>query len=250
MQGYGFQIWTNLIGIEDSFGFYGAIGQRGVGLRDKDIMIAYNQGSGPHHGDLVAYNLAMGYLHAAARDEALPENPEAYRLLQNRLSRLALKNPVVKPYNPKCKTIEGVRYAIGEAGCTFRKALWNHIANSDVIDFERGMEWIEFRFPDKEVCEIVFKENGMERLLTVGMDGVRRVNTYEMDRMPEVNKVLMDGAWVSENRLRISARWIQTCFGITLEFAFDTSGVTISPVFFIGEMEKHPMQKKTIRGIC
>ena len=246
--GYGYQIWTDLVGMSGVFAARGAIGQIGVGIPEKDIVISYTQGSSGIGGDSSGILDVIGLIRASAADAPLPDDHENYEKLKRRLETLSLGNPRVSQYNDFSEDISGVRYETEEKRFTFRKALWNHIADCDHIDPVDGVNWFEFNFDDKRLCVMKFEEQGECRSITISMDGARRLNKYPLEKLDYIDMAYFDGEWAAENTLRVYARWVQTSFSIDVDFIFDGDGVTIEPVRICGEFDAHPLRKGSVHA--
>jgi len=246
--GYGYQIWTDYTGIPGEFCIHGAIGQVCIVTPETGISISYQQTGAGIGSDRTAICDAAGFLSSAAADAPLPEDPEMLEHLRKRLATLSLGAPASSRPGPRAAEISGKHYVIRESGLTFRKAGWNHIADSNVILPERGMEWMEFEFPSPEVLKIRFLEDGCVREITAGLDGMSRLNDYPFCKMPRVNQALFDASWPEENRLRVCARWVQTSFYIQMDFTFSTDRFTAGIHYVTGDFDLHPMRDRTVTG--
>jgi len=246
--GYGYQIWTDYTGIPGEFCIHGAIGQVCIVTPANGISISYNQTGHGIGSDRRAISDVAGFLSSVAADEPLPEDPETFAILKKRLTALSLGDPASSAGNPLAQKIEGKRFTMKDSGLTFRKAGWNHIADSNVIQPERGMEWLEFSFPDPTVLKIRFLEDGEEREVIAGLDGQSRLNDYPFYRMPGINQALFDASWADEKTLRVCARWLQTSFYIQMDFAFEENCFNASIHYVIGDFDLHPMRGRLVTG--
>ncbi len=243
-EGYGFQIWVNSGGIGGTFEANGGLGQTATVLREQDMIVSFQESSernGRNEG--LAAKALTSMLKHIAHPEPLPEDPESWGKLRKRLRYLSLGNPEAAPYSPKAAQVSGRRYLVkGNSSLTFRKPLWKHMVLCDPIVYMDGMKWFSFDFSAPDVCRLTFFEMDMVRTVEIGMDGLRRLNFYGNDRIPDVDKVLFDGAWVAEDTLRVNARWIQTCYSIGLDFHFAGQTVQVSAAYIHGDLSEHPLR--------
>jgi len=243
-EGYGFQIWLNPGNIGGCFEAAGGLGQFAAAIPEKKLAVSFHQSSERNGIDEgIAKYAVLGRLKAAARDEPLPENPSVYAKLQRRLARLTLGNPRSQPHSLLAPMVSGQRYIVqGDSSLTFRKPLWKHMVLCDPIVYMDGMKWFSFDFSGVGTCRLTFFEMDMVREITVGLDGMRRLNDYGHDRIPGVSKALFDGFWLREDVFRVNARWIQTCYSIGIDFYFHGSEVHITAAYIHGDLSEHPMR--------
>lgn len=251
--GYGYQIWS-----DELLGAYcaaGALGQYSVVVPVLDMIISINQTTDENMryvlGDI------LGILMPAAQAQPLPANPEASGRLKKRLQSLSLGNPRSLPCSDLLKEISGHRYEVSENRFTLRFALWDHLTINnpfpepdEPLPQADRIEWFSFKYISPDVCSLCFREEGKEFALQIGMDGVRRLNTLALSHT-NIDKVVLDGAWTDRNVFRLHARWIETCFSITVSFHFFDHYIEIHGDQFSGDYRRHPLRKgKVVANLC
>lgn len=251
-EGYGYQIWINNDGIGGSFQANGGLGQITIAIPAKDLLIAFFQASernGISEGRMK--NIVASRIKAAAKDMPLQTNPEKYEYLQRRLSQLTLGSPKSFPYSPLMNQFSGKKYIVqGNSSLTFRKPMWVHMVLCEPIVYMDGMKWFSFDFSGTGTCRMTFFEMGQLHDITIGIDGMARLNHYGNDRLPDINMALFDGHWVDSKTFRVNARWIQTCFSIGLEFCFWNNTVHIKLSEIHGDLTEHPMRVVSYDAVC
>lgn len=248
--GYGYQIWTN-----EALGAYcgaGALGQYSVVVPALDMVIAFNQTTDENFryvlGDI------LGVLMLAATPGPLPPNREASGKLQRRLQSLSLGNAVSRPCSGRWKELSGREYEITEGSFTLRAALWEHLTinqpwlepNESPPQVE-GMTRFSFEYIAPDVCALHVREQGEDVTLHIGLDGVRRLNRYALPRTT-IDKVVLDGAWVDSDMFKLNARWIETCYSITVSLRFADRHVDISADRISGDYQRHPLRFRSARA--
>jgi len=250
--GYGFQIWT-----DEMIGVYcaaGSLGQNAAVVPALDMVIAWNQTTSDN------FRFALGnilrILMPAAQSGPLPPNLAACTRLQRRLQSLSLGNPVSLPCPDKLQEISGQRYDIVEGSLTLRDALWDHLAfqgpfleESEQIPQVDGMEWFALEYVSRDTCMLHFRELGEEAALLIGLDGVRRLNSLVLPRTP-IDKVVLDGAWAGHDLFKLNARWIETCYSITISFRFLDNRAEISAERIFGDYQRHPLRQGNAVATC
>ena len=81
-----------------------------------------------------------------------------------------------------------------------------------------------FHFTSDEIVMDWENREEKERLV-IATDGSRRHNTLP-GRL--ISQVLLSGAWISENKLEVKARYIETCKEETLLFTFEEKKLKIT----------------------
>ena len=241
LPGYGYQIWTNLTKIEGTFAFCGAIGQYGVGIPEKDIVISLHESS-EGMGTNRSISMITSLLKHTAQSAPLPDDLNLSSKLAERLARLSLGRPCSQPYSKVAEEVNGQTYIIEEGCFTFPKNLWNHIADCVNIEKIVGISQFSFQFDNVDTCIMTLQERGRERRIIIGLDGCRRENTYGCQNMEYVDRAVFDGAWTNENVFQVNARWIQTSFSISAAFIFEMDGVRITAVNVYGDFDAHPLR--------
>lgn len=250
--GYGFQIWINGGGIGGVFEANGGLGQCATAYPELDMLVSFQESSernGVNEG--IARDMVVSRVKQMAKDDPLPENPEAFARLKRRLRHLTLGNPESQPHSPLADLVSGRRYLVqGNSSLTLRKPLWKHMVLCEPIVYMDGMKWFAFDFSGVGTCRLTFFEMEEVHELTIGTDGMRRLNLYGNDRVPGVNQVLLDGYWVKEDTFRLNARWIQTCYAISLDFRFSGKETVVTAAIISGDLSEHPMRVTEYRAIC
>ncbi|WP_434311074.1 serine hydrolase domain-containing protein [Hominifimenecus sp. rT4P-3] len=251
-KGYGFQTWINGGGIGGVVEANGGLGQCATAYLDLDMVVSFQESSERNGIDEgLGRDFVVARVKKMAKDQPLPENPEAYARLQRRLARLILEKPESQPHSPTAELVSGRRYVVqGNSSLTFRKPLWKHMVLCDPIVYMDGMKWFAFDFSAAATCRLTFFEMDQIRELTIGIDGMSRLNSYGNDRIPGIDQVLMDGYWVKPDTFRVKARWIQTCYAISLDFCFQEKEVLVTAAKVSGDLSEHPMRVTDYRAVC
>ena len=72
-----------------------------------------------------------------------------------------------------------------------------------------------------------FTQGGTQKQLIIGTDGTRRQNILPLQSSP-TSRVELAGWWEQKNTFAVAARWVETCFEVTVHFTFDRTGVAIT----------------------
>ena len=72
-----------------------------------------------------------------------------------------------------------------------------------------------------------FTQSGTQKQLIIGTDGTRRQNILPLQSSP-TSRVELAGWWEQKNTFAVAARWVETCFEVTVHFTFDRTGVAIT----------------------
>ena len=156
------------------------------------------------------------YSDMAIQEEALPEDYETYRQLENRLSRLSVKRDPVNPHGifPR----PGVTYRAEEKGIAPYALFFDPIKAREEAKTMTGIN--EFSFQTDE-------------------NNPYHVRMY-------ASEVLLSGYWQNENTFRVRFRWYETCFTRELSFRFTENGCTVSAVMVHGE-DRDPLKQAEYR---
>jgi CubicO group peptidase (beta-lactamase class C family) len=239
--GYGYQLW--MLGDTGAFCGTGALGQMAIAVPQLHMVISFYQTAEEEKVPQILDNI-LGILLPAAKPAPLAVNREAGLLLAKRLSKLSLGNPRARPCPELLKEISGSRFRIFEGTFTLFNAVWDHITSSAPFPDIEGAVWFSFEYVSPDICLFRFEEAGLERVLEIGLDGVRRLNHLALPNTT-IDKVVLDGAWIGKNVFHLNARWIETCYSITVSFRFLDRRVEISAVRIFGDYHAHPLR---IRG--
>lgn len=91
---------------------------------------------------------------------------------------------------------------------------------------EQAIETAEFTFADDHAV-LHFTQGGTQKQLIIGTDGTRRQNILPLQSSP-TSRVELAGWWEQKNTFAVAARWVETCFEVTVHFTFDHTGVAIT----------------------
>ena len=136
-QGYGFQFWISRHGFRGD----GAAGQFCLVIPEHDIVVAITAGTGNMGAEM---ELVWNILLPAAKDKALPENPQAYSELEQKTASLKLKPVEGDVTNPLAKKTRKKKFAIptNEQGVKSIAFDLGKKKNSITIEMEHGIEVI------------------------------------------------------------------------------------------------------------
>jgi hypothetical protein len=143
--------------------------------------------------------------------------------------------------------ISGKRYRIVKGSFTLRSNIYDHTTYNEPFKKVTGMEWFSLESGKEGICLFSFLEHGEKVRLQVGLDGIRRLNSYSLEKTP-IDMVVLDGVWVKSDTFHLNARWIESCYSITAAFRFEGEKVTISPVRLWGDYESHPLREENAIG--
>ncbi len=251
--GYGFQI--HIGSVYGSFYGAGSLGQLALVVPDLDMVIVlyqtgiYRSAGQPQMNEpgrsaeyyLAGVRAVFRTLLPEVNTTRIPENRSASAQLTQRLTDLTLGSPRSVPLPLPAKELSRIRYRITEGTVTIRDNLWNHVANREPFDPVAGCQWFSFEFDDDDTCMFRFCEHGEEIALEVGLDGNRRLNSYSLQKS-NVDKVLLDGAWLDDETFALNARWVETCYSISLIFKLTPDSSSISLSHVDGDYGSHPLR--------
>jgi CubicO group peptidase (beta-lactamase class C family) len=260
--GYGFQI--HMGSLKSSYHGSGLLGQAAIAVPDLDMAVAFYQ-SGIHISpedlspDSTRFKIksAQYYFEAvgdifnilfpAAKEDRLPEDVRASGSLARRMSALSLPNPVSRPLPEMASKVSGKRYEIKKGTFMIRRQsrklmLVRNYEKPRPLPEDTGMDWFSFEFDRPDTCKLRFQEGGREFALDIGLDGLRRLNSYNLEETLNY-KVVLDGVWTGEDTFSLSARWIETGYSITVSFKFTDKGSEISLESVRGDHKWHPLRK-------
>lgn len=108
-----------------------------------------------------------------------------------------------------------------------RLRLWNEgMSSLSGAAGEQAIETAEFTFADDHAV-LHFTQGGTQKQLIIGTDGTRRQNILPLQSSP-TSRVELAGWWEQKNTFAVAARWVETCFEVTVHFTFDRTGVAIT----------------------
>ncbi len=172
-------------------------------MPDKDAVLAITGGTGDMQKPL---NLVWDILLPAMNDEALPEDKEAVKNLEQKLASL------------KLKTVEG--------GKTSKVA--QNISGKTFVfeENDRGMQSILF---DTQNMKITAKTAQGERIFSPGYNDWKKSSMPFMS--PQVEPVAVCGAWVTPEHYQMKVAATETPYIQTLDFLFSNDEVLLNVEF-------------------
>ena len=218
--GYGYQIWMCR-----PTGVYradGAMGQFTIVVPDKDMIIAITENASGAHWAQTTLDVMWEFLERIENHPAKEENTEKSECLKNRMGRLALPNPKCAPYSPIAANIEGRQWRVIDGDFYMEDVgVAQHMSGCEL---PQPIDVFCFHFTSDEIVMDWENREEKERLV-IATDGSRRHNTLP-GRL--ISQVLLSGAWISENKLEVKARYIETCKEETLLFTFEEKKLKIT----------------------
>ena len=95
-----------------------------------------------------------------------------------------------------------------------------------------GFADFSFRFMPGS-CTLRYTQDGGERAVEIGTDGLRRLNRVQEAGSP-LSKLCLHGWWSGAETFTVAARWIETCFEDLYHFTFAGDEVRVSREASIG----------------
>lgn len=218
--GYGYQIW--MCRPKGVYRADGAMGQFTIVVPDKDMIIAITENASGAHWAQTTLDVMWEFLERIENHPAKEENTEKSECLKNRMGRLALPNPKCAPYSPIAANIEGRQWRVIDGDFYMEDVgVAQHMSGCEL---PQPIDVFCFHFTSDEI--VMDWENSEEKeRLVIATDGSRRHNTLP-GRL--ISQVLLSGAWISENKLEVKARYIETCKEETLLFTFEEKKLKIT----------------------
>lgn len=218
--GYGYQIW--MCRPKGVYRADGAMGQFTIVVPDKDMIIAITENASGAHWAQKTLDVMWEFLERIEKHPAKEENTEKSECLKNRMGRLALPNPKCAPYSPIAANIEGRQWRVIDGDFYMEDVgVAQHMSGCEL---PQPIDVFCFHFTSDEI--VMDWENSEEKeRLVIATDGSRRHNTLP-GRL--ISQVLLSGAWISENKLEVKARYIETCKEETLLFTFEEKKLKIT----------------------
>lgn len=233
-QGYGFQIWMH--SYPNAYAAQGAQGQYTFVFPDQQLVVSMTQIINPDYPDSdKLYKLAES-IAIAAVPNSLPKEPDTYERLKRRLGRLCIPAPCYCSYMPMADKIEQHIYQTNKNRFTIYPMFEAREHRDTGRLVTRGIDRFSFSFsPNRRSCVLDFEEDGINRSLTIALDGTRTHNLlYNPNQLAK--EVLLNGYWESEQTLVIQARWLETTVEKTLWFTFEKDKVHIKTDLTLGSM--------------
>ena len=218
--GYGYQIW--MCRPNGVYRADGAMGQFTIVVPDKDMIIAITENASGAHWAQTTLDVMWEFLERIEKHPAKAENTEKSECLKNRMGRLALPNPKYAPYSPIAANIEGRQWKVIDGDFYMEDVgVAQHMSGCEM---PQPIDVFCFHFTSDEIVMDWENREEKERLV-IATDGSRRHNTLP-GRL--ISQVLLSGAWISENKLEVKARYIETCKEETLLFTFEEKKIKIT----------------------
>lgn len=218
--GYGYQIW--MCRPNGVYRADGAMGQFTIVVPDKDMIIAITENASGAHWAQTTLDVMWEFLERIENHPAKEENTEKSECLKNRMGRLALPNPKCAPYSPIAANIEGRQWRVIDGDFYMEDVgVAQHMSGCEL---PQPIDVFCFHFTSDEIVMDWENREEKERLV-IATDGSRRHNTLP-GRL--IGQVLLSGAWISENKLEVKARYIETCKEETLLFTFEEKKLKIT----------------------
>ena len=218
--GYGYQIW--MCRPNGVYRADGAMGQFTIVVPDKDMIIAITENASGAHWAQTTLDVMWEFLERIENHPAKEENTEKSECLKNRMGRLALPNPKCAPYSPIAANIEGRQWRVIDGDFYMEDVgVAQHMSGCEM---PQPIDVFCFHFTSDEIVMDWENREEKERLV-IATDGSRRHNTLP-GRL--ISQVLLSGAWISENKLEVKARYIETCKEETLLFTFEEKKLKIT----------------------
>lgn len=218
--GYGYQIW--MCRPNGVYRADGAMGQFTIVVPDKDMIIAITENASGAHWAQTTLDVMWEFLERIENHPAKEGNTEKSECLKNRMGRLALPNPKCAPYSPIAANIEGRQWRVVDGDFYMEDVgVAQHMSGCEL---PQPIDVFCFHFTSDEIVMDWENREEKERLV-IATDGSRRHNTLP-GRL--ISQVLLSGAWISENKLEVKARYIETCKEETLLFTFEEKKLKIT----------------------
>lgn len=216
--GYGFQIW--MCKPKGVYRADGAMGQFTIVSPEQDMLIAINETALGAHWAQSTLDITWEFL-KQVQDETLCEEGEA-ACLSDRLRRLNLPNPVVRPQSPLAARMNGRVFTV-ESG-VLSAEVYNFMSGKDICP----VETFSFAFGTYG-CEWITQSADGSQKIFVSTAGSRFANIVGGEK-EQTRLLVCDGAWMGEYIFEMNLRWVETCFTKRLTFRFEGDKVYIEDV--------------------
>jgi CubicO group peptidase (beta-lactamase class C family) len=217
--GYGFQIW--MCRPQGVYRADGAMGQFTIVVPDKDMIIAITENASGAHWAQQTLDIIWEFLKDIPDESNVSENKEASNALARRMRSLALPAPAYAPYSLMANKISGNYYKVTDEDFYFDNAGVAMMMTG--MDRPSGIKELGFCF-SLDSCTLKYKKDNAKFGIIAALDGSRRYNTIGVET---VSKALVSAAWISENTLEMTFRWIETCNERKYTFSFKNNELEI-----------------------
>lgn len=220
--GYGFQIW--MCRPQGVYRADGAMGQFTIVVPDKDMLISITENAGGAHWAQQTLDVMWEFLKEIPEESSVIENKEASDALTRRMKALALAAPAYAPFSSTAAKISGKSYKVTEGDFYFDNAGIAMMMTGQA----RPSRINELSFCFKEdSCILNYKKDDTDGSVVAALDGSRRFNSIGSEA---VSQALVSAAWISENKLEMAFRWVETCNERKYTFHFQDNEVVIETV--------------------
>lgn len=210
--GYGYQIWREQC---NGFGFRGMGSQLALAFPDKKFLftcIADTQGAGPTGTGI--REAMWQELYDSLSDKPLPEDPEGYALLQEKISQLTILPQDGKPTSSLAQAVDGVWYEMRENPMGITRMRVRFDGDEGVWEYTNAQGENSLRFGlGRKVADKFPQRNYFGRRI-----GTSPGVPYEC---------LSSAAWVEEHKLNVLIYITDDYLG-TLKMTFAFKGNEIS----------------------
>ena len=233
--GYGFQIW--MCRPEGVYRADGAMGQFTIVSPKLDLIIAINETAQSNEGGVHwaqnTLNLCWDYLEkveqhlagspqcGSAANDALPEDAGMLTKLFRKMSCLSLPHPPFAPESSLIPEVNGRCWKLQEGNLDLR--LFNFMNPSEPdrccsfsLCFESSLAVLTLKY-----------ESGAQECVNIGLGG-NYITNLMGDDSAVTRLLLCSGAWLSDREFTLFGRWVETCFGKELVFAFEDGRCVIT----------------------
>lgn len=201
--GYGFQLW--MCRPQGVYRFDGAFGQYAIVFPELEMVVAINETASYPDGVQRTLDIVWDVLLPSV-GAPLPEDRAACAALRDRLSRLALPRPRFGRAAPLAERGASLTFRLEENAASLDPGMYRLFVGRDI----RGIETLGLAF-DGQTCRLSWRMAGEEHELTLGLDGMPRLNDYRTATgLPET--ALASGAWAADSVFEVDIRFVETCF--------------------------------------
>ena len=227
--GYGYMMWMS----HDDLGYRaeGAYGQFGIVIPKMDMIIAITQTSSESPVSQTTLDDVWEFV-KEIKEEELPIDPDDSQRLQNRLSRLSIKQDPCDSFGefPDERKI----YRVTGKGPAPYVLFYDPIRDYPNAKSMDGITEFSFQKEEKQNCVRMHTViNHHEYDLKIPVDGTR--NTVVLTEMIYASLVMLSGYWKNKNTFCVRFRWLETCFTKELQFHFEKEKCVIDEVMVHGD---------------
>lgn len=244
--GYGFQIW--MCQPKGVYRADGAMGQFSVVVPDLDMIVSLNETATGAHWAQKTLDTLWAYLNRVRASQGQDATDDAAsKRLARRMKHLAIQAPAFAPHSPLASQVSGTLYKVQTSRLGLEADVVGGLSGTPQ---EPAIEQFSFQFRSDH-CVMGLWQNGAQRQVNIGLDGTRWQNILPLEHIPNT-LVYLSGAWTKENVFSLAVRWIETCYEMVLDFAFEGDGVSVSKCLAVGgfgSMKQDAQQTVTARRV-